>query len=376
MKLSPEAANLQPSLIREMSRRRGASTIDLTLGQPGQPPDRKIIEAALEAYWKGAPGYTENAGLIELREMLASHYSRKGPESVLVTVGSEQAVYLTLSCLISPGDEVLVPEPGYPAYPAIVRFLGGVPIPYPISVSERLMPSVDEVCARGTDRTRVLIWNSPSNPFGSIPGEERTLEMVQQARKRGWVFISDEIYRDLVYQPSTIFPSDYGDDIVMVSGLSKSCSLTGFRLGYVLAPSEFIAKATLANQLMVTCAPRLSQLMALEIFRRPEQLTASLPIYRAARHALLKSAHLLPSGAELYLGPGAFYAVLDVSQWAKTMGGSMGLALRLIDSVDVAVVPGIAFGPSGDWFWRLSYAGGADSAEEGLGRIAEFLSQL
>jgi aminotransferase len=138
-----------------------------------------------------------------------------------------------------------------------------------------------------------------------------------------------------------------------------------------LAESEFIKQAALAHQLIVTCAPRLAQLMAIEILQRPEMLKAHVPFYEKARERLQLVARELPSDAPMFLGNGAFYAILDVSQYGKD---SMALALALLEQQDVVVVPGIAFGPSGDWFWRISYAGGAEAAGEGMARIARFLA--
>jgi aspartate/methionine/tyrosine aminotransferase len=361
-----------------MSARRGPRTLDLTLGQPARPPDEDLVERAFDAFREGPPGYTENAGLLALREAIAAHHGRAGPEEVIVTVGSEQAVYLALTAALAPGDEVLVPDPGYPAYPGIVKLLGAVPVGYPVSREAGLVPRVEDLLARATPRTRAVVWNTPSNPFGRMPGPGESARLAAEARARGWVVVSDEIYRDLRYDGAPFSsPADHDREVLLVSGLSKSCALTGFRLGYLLGSPSFVRQATLAHQLMVTCAPRPSQLLALEIFREPARLGAHLPGYAATRRALARAApEALPEGARLHLGDGAFYAVLDVEPWLSGSPGrrTLDLALRLLDEVDVAVVPGVAFGPSGDWFLRLSFAGDADAAEAGLRRIGEFLS--
>ncbi len=361
-----------------MSQRRGPDTLDLTLGQPSHTPDPEVLERALQRYWEGPPGYTENAGLLGLREAIARHHELQSPQSVVVTVGSEQAVYLTLSCVIEPGDEVLIPEPGYPAYRGIVQFLGGVAVPYPLVETEGFGPNVDALEALGTAKTRMLIWNAPSNPFGAVPTTASTERALILAEARGWSFLSDEIYRDLVYSGERAqLPSELSSAIFIVSGLSKSCALTGFRLGYVCGPQAVMPKLVLANQLMVTCAPRLSQLMALEILAEPERLTAHKPFYAEARQALMDRASDLPPQATLRVGDGAFYATVDVRPWLSKKRGitTLSLALDLLAEEDVAVVPGVAFGiDTGDWFWRLSYAAGPSSAAEGMSRLARFLS--
>lgn len=370
--MSKAALALQPSIIRDMSRRRRSDTVDLTLGQPGLAPDQDLLQRAFDASLSGTQGYTENAGLLELRDAVARHHGRVGPEEVIITVGSEQAVYLALSCVIAPGDEVLVPDPGYPAYPAIVSLLGGVPKYYPVLSEAGLVPEVDSLLEMAGPRTRAVLWNTPSNPFGTMADAELNEELVEVCAENGWVVLSDEIYRDLRYEDGPFSsPVDTSDQTIVVSGLSKSCALTGYRLGYLCAPTPFIKQATLAHQLMVTCAPRLSQLVALEVFREPKRLTSHLDHYLAARAELVAAAEELPKEAPLHVGPGAFYAALDVS--AYSLGGAQPLALELLEAENVAVVPGIAFGPSGDWFWRLSYAAGADVAGEGVRRIARFL---
>lgn len=371
IRLAGPVAALEPSLIREMSGRKRPTTIDLTLGQPGLRAEPELIDRGLAALKNGADGYTENAGLPELRRLLAARHDRAGPEEAVVTCGSEQAVYLALSCLIEPGDEVLVPDPGYPAYPGIVRVLGGRPRAYPLDFESGGVPDLDVLPSLGTERTRVVVWNTPSNPFGAVPGRELTERLVTLARERGWVVLSDEIYRDLIYEEAFVSPGSMSPDVVVVSGLSKSRALTGFRIGYLTGPSEFCLAATRLNQLMVTCAPRLAQLMAIEVFRSPESLRAHVPFYAQARAAIRESEGLLPSQARLHLGPGAFYAMVDVRAYAGE--GSLALALELLETEDVAVVPGRAFGPGGEGWWRLSYAGGADLVHPGLERIARFL---
>ena len=369
--LSSAAANLAPSIIRQMSAKKGPDTIDLTLGQPAWGPEKQLLEKALAVYNDGPQGYTPNAGLPELRELIALHHSCL-PEQVIVTVGSEQAVYLALSSMLERGDQVLIPEPGYPAYPGICRLLGAEPVSYKLSRENQFVPDLQEISALLTDKSKAILVTSPCNPFGSILSQAKCEELKAFARRNDLVVISDEIYRDIYYGTeafSTPFDSSC-DKSILVSGLSKSCAMTGFRLGYLIGPSEFISQATFVHQLMVTCAPRLSQLMAIEVFKEPSYLTRHLSMYTEARKSLLS----MSGQAKLYLGEGAFYAIVDVEEQA--MGDSMSLALRLLQEENVAVVPGVAFGSGGDWFWRLSYALGVSTATEGMKRIIQFLARL
>jgi aspartate/methionine/tyrosine aminotransferase len=294
---------------------------------------------------------------------------------VIITVGSEEAVYLSMLSVMDPGDEILVPDPGYPAYRGIARLLGAVPVPFAIERATGLVHRRSALESALTPKTRAVILNGPSNPFGTVDSEAELAEIAHLARERGLVVLSDEIYRDLYYgtPPPSIAP--LLPSSILIAGLSKSCAMTGLRLGYLIADAELVKKATLAHQLLVTCAPRISQLAALEVFAQPTRLRAHIDHYEAARRALLASAHELPAGADLILGGGAFYAILDVSRYVDPRA-PMDLAIALLDQEDVVAVPGIAFSQEhGAWFWRLSYAAGAEAAGEGLRRIARFLKK-
>lgn len=372
-RLTEATRGLGPSIIREMNRRKGPETLDLTLGQPVRGPEAELLDGAVEAYRSGAPGYTENAGLPELRAAIGAHHGRSADE-VIVTVGSEQAVYLALAASVAPGDEVLIPCPGYPAYPGIVRMLGATPVPYPVDAAAGRVPDPERIAALASDRTRALIWNTPSNPFGTIPDLAITRRVVELAEARGWTVLSDEIYRDLRYDEAAwVSPGTLDPGQLLIGGLSKSNALTGFRIGYLIGPTDFVRQAILLHQLMVTCAPRLSQLMALEIFRTPERLRAHVPIYAEARRALEARAGGLPAAVPLRLGEGAFYATLELAG-TPAEGRAHAWALEALEAVDVAVVPGIAFGGADD-FWRLSYACGAEVVGPAFERLGRFLSE-
>jgi aminotransferase len=359
-----------------MSGRRRPTSVDLSLGEPAIPPDPEIIDRAMTALRSGPQGYTENAGLAALREMIARHHAipeRDLCENVIVTVGSEEAVYLAMSAMLDPGEEVLIPEPGYPAYKNIALLLGAKPVTYPITQGTGLVARAEAIEPLLTERTRGLILNAPSNPFGTIDDAQELSKIARLAETRGFLVLSDEIYRDLLYrtEPPASIARMTGASI-FVSGLSKSCSMTGFRLGYLIGSAKLVKHATFAHQMLVTCAPRIAQLAAMEIFKEPRRLSANLPYYEASRAALRSVAHELPTDAPLFLGDGAFYAILDVSKYAR--GDPLALALELLEKEDVVVVPGVAFGPSGHWFWRLSYAAGAEASREGLHRIGRFLA--
>ncbi len=376
--LSSRVARLAPSIIRGMSGRKKATSIDLSLGQPARSIDDDLLTGSIERAKSEPLGYTENAGLRELRGLIASHYGffeRETADHVIVTVGSEQALYLALTACVNDGDEVLFPDPGYPAFEGVARLVGGVPVGYPVSRETGFGPRRAALEAKLTARSRVVVLNVPSNPFGAV-AEPRELQAIAElCESRGLVVVSDEIYRDLYYGREKISSiCEFTRSALFVSGLSKSCAMTGLRLGYLVGDAAFIKQATLAHQLMVTCAPTLSQFAAAQVFREPGRLRAHLGDYQAARDAVRVAAKDLPEDAPLFLGDGAFYAIIDVSQYAQ--GDPLALAMTLLEEEDVVVVPGTAFGASGDWFWRLSYAAGVEPVTQGLRRIARFLRGL
>jgi aspartate/methionine/tyrosine aminotransferase len=373
--ISSRVLELSPSIIRDMFARRKRTSLDLSLGEPATPTEPDLLERAISALKSGPQGYTDNGGLPVLREAIGAYFRFEGRdklENVCVTVGSEEAVYLAMLSTLDPGDEVLIPEPGYPAYRNIAKLLGAKPVSYVISRETGLTARAEAIGKVVTDKTRLLVLNSPSNPFGTIDAPEDLKQIAELAESRKFTVLSDEIYRDLIYGTEMV-PSicRMTTNSIFVGGLSKSCSMTGLRLGFMIGNSRLMRQATMAHQMLVTCAPRLSQLAAIEVFREPARLSAHLPYYVAARAAIATVADRLPKDAPLFLGDGAFYAILDVSAYAE--GDPMALAIELLEKEDVVVVPGNAFGAGGEWFWRISYAAGADAAKEGILRIARFL---
>lgn len=380
LSIAPQIAQLKPSIIREMNQRRRPTSIDLSLGQPALQPDAGVLQRAQAKLLEQTPSYTLNAGLAPLRAKIAAHHGlpgRGGAEHVILTVGSEQALYLALMTTLGPGDEVLIPLPGYPAYPAIVRMLGGVPVPYLVDQQTGLVPRADAIAPLINERTRGILLNSPSNPFGQVTPADELRKIAALCERHQLTLFSDEVYRELVYEGSFTSPCAVSERGLLIGSLSKSCALTGLRVGYLIGDASFMQRATLAHQMMVTCASRFGQLIAQEVFEAPEVMRAHLPYYEAARAQLSGMEDLLPKQARLSLGQGAFYAVLDVSAWAAQ--GTLQLALQLLEEEDVVVVPGVAFSVPGtppeasDWFIRLSYAAGAEVVAKGFERVARFL---
>jgi aspartate/methionine/tyrosine aminotransferase len=373
--LSSRVLELHPSIIRDMFSRRKKTSIDLSLGEPATPTEPELLDRAISALKEGPQGYTDTGGFMSLREAIAQHFrfpGREKGENAIATVGSEEAVYLAMLSVLDAGDEVLVPDPGYPAYQNIAKLIGAKSVSYEIKRETGLVARAEAIAPKITERTRLLILNSPSNPFGTIDSAEELEKIARLAEKHSFTVISDEIYRDLYYGTGEVTSiCRMTNNSIFIGGLSKSCSMTGLRLGFMIGSARFVKQAMMAHQMIVTCAPRISQLAAIEVFKEPARLKTHVKHYQLAREAIRGVADQIPADAPLFLGDGAFYVILDVSKYAK--GDPMALAIDLLEKEDVVVVPGNAFGVGGAWFWRISYSVGAAAAREGMVRIGRFL---
>ena len=367
---SPHLEMIKPSLIRSMAALRDEKTLDLGLGEPDLPLPLPLLEHAFQQLKNGPMGYTPNAGLPELRKAIALHLglSESEWERVIVTCGSAGALSSVVGALLGPGDEVLTPTPSYPAYADLIRMFHG---------HNKLLPLLDagphflEALKKATrPQTKGLIINSPVNPTGQI-FSTKTLEAIGAWAKQNniWV-ISDEVYRTLAtdeFAPSLVevFP-----DAFVVGGLSKSISMTGFRLGWALAPTSCVNAVCQIHRLTVTCAPRLSQLLALEVFKKPQDLNGHSQVYAERRKQIIQKCRELQL---TFVRPeGAFYLWVDVRAYTEN---TLSFCQRLHEQTSVLAIPGEAFGKQGQGFIRLSYAVSLDTFFEGLNRICHFMKQ-
>lgn len=379
-RLNPVVRDLPPSGIRRffdlVAETKGV--ISLGVGEPDFVTPWHIREACIYSLEKGYTMYTSNGGLLELRQAIARHLaetyglSYDPQKEILVTVGVSQGLDLAVRALVGPGDEVLVPEPSYVSYAPVVTLAGGKAIPLPTTVEEEFRLSPQQVEAAVTPRTKVLILSYPNNPTGAVMDRRRLLEICEVVKAHDLLVISDEIYDKLTYEGEhTCVAALPGmrERTVLLNGFSKSYAMTGWRIGFACSNAEFIAAMTRIHQYTMLCAPITAQMAALEALRNGRAAMERM-VREYNRRRLLVVQAFRDMGLSCFEPKGAFYAFPEIR---ATGLSSEAFAESLLFEEKVAVVPGNAFGASGEGFVRCSYAASTDDLIEALRRIARMV---
>jgi aspartate aminotransferase len=361
------------TLIRRIFDAAPKGAINLGLGQPDLPTPPRISEAGIEGIRNGKTGYTSTAGDPALRAAIATRYApfASAAENVVVTIGSQEAMFAVLMTLCDPGDEVLYPDPGYPAYPVVARLLGASGVPFPLRPERAFRVDPDDVLSRITPRTRAVILCSPSNPTGAIDRAEDLERLAAGLAQRGVPWISDEIYAGFAYEgPAPSIRAFSPEGGVVISGLSKDLSMTGWRVGWACGPASFIARVIAAHQYVVTCASSVSQAAALAAFSGDHERERGdyLDIFRR-RRALMAEELSRIGGIRFAMPDGAFYFFVDVSDH----GDATPIAMRLLETRKVVTIPGEAFGSNARGWLRLSYAAADADIVTGVRALGEVL---
>ncbi len=366
---------IEKSVIRQLFDRARPGSINLGLGEPDLPTPDVIRRAAVKVINDEQNGYTSHAGLAALRERVAADYSQINatPDKVVITAGSQEALYLALMTLVDEGDEVLLPNPGFVAYPTIVRMAGGVPKFYRLPAEREFEFDADEFRRSLSPRTKVVVCISPSNPTGRTFSRSDLVSIADALRDHGAFLISDEIYRELYYtteRPESA--SSFYDRTIVIGGLSKSMSMTGWRLGWLCGDEAVIRSALVLHGYVTTCASAVSQKAGLAAWSdEAEKARAGFrETFRSRRDHLLALI-----GSELrvraVVPDGAFYTMVDTSAY----GQSMKVAERLLES-GVITVAGSAFGSESEGFLRVSFCVDIDALTEGVKRMRTGLESL
>lgn len=364
---------VEKSVIRQVFDRALPGSINLGLGEPDLPTPDVIRREAARVVVEEQNGYTTHAGLHALRERVAADYQhlQLAPDQVVITAGSQEALYVALLTLVEEGDEVLLPNPGFVAYPTIVRMAGGVPKFYTMPAARDFSFDAEDFRRRLTPRTKVVVCISPSNPTGRVLSREELSEMARALEGSGAYLVSDEIYRDIYFtgeRPASV--SEFREErTLVIGGLSKSMSMTGWRLGWLCGDLEVLKSALVLHGYTTTCASTVSQKAALAAWtEEAASARASMrDTFRARRDHLLTllSREL---GLRAVATEGAFYTLVDVS----AHGDSMSVAERFLEQ-RVITVPGSAFGTEGEGYLRVSFCADLDVLEEGVRRMKEAL---
>jgi aspartate/methionine/tyrosine aminotransferase len=360
-------APIQPSVIRQFFDR-GKGCINLGLGEPDFFTPRSIRDRAIEVLQTKKLPYTPNFGLWDLREKIAKQYSGATADNVLITAGSQEALFAVVLAFVNPGDEVLVSDPAFLAYPTLVQIASGVLSSYPMP-APRFAPDLKALQAKGSAKTRMLLVNTPSNPTGQILSRDQLQAMSELALKHQWLLVSDEIYQEVYFSQRPPSLWEISQEHIVISGFSKTYSMTGWRLGWIVGPEIALRRINLIHAYSVTCASTLSQRAALAAFtdegdKEREDLRRQLEQRRDLMALLLQSQVGLP-----FVEPqGSFYFLLDISRF----GNSMEVAERLLQA-GVITIPGAAFGKNCEGYLRLSCSASEEDIEAGIAVIARTL---
>ncbi len=358
--------------------RAGRSIVHLELGAPDVDAPAHVVDAAVAALRAGDARYVAPQGIIELREAIAVDVRSRGivadADQVIVTPSAKTAVFYAMMATVEPGSEVLVPDPGFPIYPSMARFAGGVPVGYALDADNA--PDVDDIAARIGPLTRVLCLNSPNNPTGGA------LDAAAMARLAGLVarhdlrVVTDDIYSRLVFEggraPAMAACEGASERTLLVDGFSKTYAMTGYRLGYLVVPRPWVAPLVTMAVNGHTCVPPFIQRAGVAALTGPQDMVASqIAAYRARRDLLVRGLNALP-GVHCPVPAGAFYVFPDFSELLTAHGlTSRAFADRLLEEHGVAAIDGAAFGPRGEGRLRLSFASGQADLDAAVGRIGE-----
>lgn len=382
--ISDWVANIPQSGIRVVYHEalKYTDVIHLEIGDPDFNTPKHIIDAAYKALNEGYTHYTHNAGLLELRQAITDYYrSMYGvnfdPErNVMITLGSTEALFLTLLALLNPGDEVLIPDPGYPSYIPMVKAARGDAKRYRLYEHEGFIINVDEVISKMSKKTKVIIINNPHNPTGSLTPLNRLKELTKVALDNNVVIVSDEVYERIVFDGikfHSLCELSY-DNIVVVNSLSKTYAMTGWRIGFVLSKNEELIRTLVRLQEGVAaCAPAAFQRAAIDALKGPQDVVEYMvKEYQRRRDAVLSILSNV-EGITFVKPQATFYLFLNVSRYVRD---SMKFAIKLLREEHVAVAPGIAFGPSGEGYIRISFATSLDKLIKGVNKIVNYLRRL
>ena len=382
--LNDTITEIQPSGIRKFFDIAAtmSDVISLGVGEPDFETPWKIRSAAIKSLERGKTRYSSNRGLAELRKEIANYLRRKyslsyEPESeILVTVGGSEAIDAALRSIVNPGDEVIIPQPSYVCYVPMVQMAGGVPVIIENKAEDDFKLTAAELKENITPKTKAIILPYPSNPTGAIM-ERADYEAIEKLIKNtDIILLSDEIYAELTFNGKKhVSPAAVGslrERTIVINGFSKAFSMTGWRLGYTCGPKEILTQITKLHQYSIMCAPTTSQYAAVTALRDcDEEVAAMMEEYDTRRKLMVKGFNSI--GLECREPEGAFYAFPSIKSTGMMSGE---FCEKLLEKEKVAVVPGTAFGESGEGFIRASYCYSTDHIREAIERIGRFLKEI
>ncbi len=359
-------------------REKGYNIISMAVGEPDFTTPSSVIEAAYEAMKNGKTHYTPPTGISELREAIAEKYRVENGVNVdannVIVTPAKLGIFMAVSTFIDPGDEVLIPDPGWVSYREMVNFARGKPVGVRLVEEKHFTMDIDDLVSKINFKTKVLIINSPSNPTGSILTYEDLKAIRDVVVDFDLILISDEIYEKIIYEGEHISPGVFEDLLnytVIINGFSKSHAMTGWRIGYLIAPHSFIPQLEKMQQHTISCAPSMAQYAALQALKEKEAVHKMVEEFRRRRDFVYEELSKI-EGLHVKRPKGTFYIFprYDFDLPSKVF------AEELMIKKQVAITPGSAFGPHGEGYFRLSFATSMENLKEGIKRLREFIEEL
>lgn len=357
----------------------GMDVIHLEIGEPDFDTPANIVEAGAEALRRGHTHYGPSPGFTEVRQRIAEEVSQTRGisvtgDNVVVTPGGKPIMFFTMLALVDPGDEVLYPNPGFPIYESMIRFSGGIPVPMQLHEAEDFGVRIDDVESSITDRTKLMVINSPNNPCGSILDKSDLEALARLANEHDLIVLTDEIYRRFLYEGEhhsiTTFPGML-DRAVILDGFSKTYAMTGWRIGFGVLPSELVEPISRLVTNSVSCTASFTQMAVMEAMNGPQDAAdAMVAEFLRRRDIIVNGLNGIP-GIRCAMPKGAFYAFPNVE---GTGMSSSEFANRLLEEAGVACLAGESFGEYGRGYLRLSFANSVENIERALDRIDGFLT--
>jgi aspartate/methionine/tyrosine aminotransferase len=368
----------------------GRKIVHLEIGQPDFPTPEHVSAAGIQAIVDGKTKYTPPAGIPKFRELIADYAGRQRgldpstgsgqclkPESIIVAPGSKPGLFFPTLALVALGDEVLYPDPGFPTYEAMIRVAGGIPVPVPLREENNFSFDLDAFDDLISDRTKLIVLNSPANPTGGVISFDDLKHIAEKAQEHNCWVLSDEIYTRLTYDGVTAHSIAEVDGMlertVLVDGFSKTYSMTGWRLGYMVAPPALAERLELLITHATGCTAAFTQYAGMEALTGPQDFVEKMVSdYQRRRDRMLELVNAIP-GVHAQTPQGAFYVFPNVKSYGLT---SKEIAARLIDEAGVAVLAGTDFGSGGEGYIRLVYAVSMEAIEEGLEKITVWFRSI
>ena len=359
----------------------GRDIVHLEIGQPDFITPANICEAAFKAMKDGHTGYGPSAGLLEFREVIAEHISEtRGveihPDEVTVTPGAKPIIFFTILALVNEGDEVIYPNPGFPIYESVIDFIDGEAVPLPLREEVNFRFRIEDLEASISDRTKLLIINSPQNPTGGTLVKSDLEAIAELAIKHNFYVLTDEVYSRILYEgvhDSLISLPGMKERTILLEGHSKTYAMTGWRLGYGIAPTELADKITQLTINSNSCTATFTQFAGIEALKGPQDFVHEMVTeFRKRRDAIVDGLNAI-EGVSCIKPFGAFYVFPNVSQLPLSC---QDLSDYLLEDAGVAVLPGTAFGKYGDGYLRLSYANSLENIQEALARMDSTISRI